>query len=288
MIAAILNWGMAFRFATCNEIFREAPLEDVCSQVYEAGYSGLEISPFTLAPDPAALSKDDRSAIRQVIRSADLEFVGLHWLLAAPEGLHATTSDPAIRKRTWEYVNHFVDLCADLGSDESRGVVVFGSPKQRSSRDGMTARQATEVYIEGLAKAAPHAESRGVILLVEALSPDQSDVVTSLAEAVAIVEQIASPAVQTMFDVHNAVAETESHLDLIKKYFPLIKHVHVNEMDGKEPGTGNYDFAGLLKCLAGLDYQGWISLEAFDFTRDPKEIVTRSIQHLKTPAMASA
>jgi len=270
---------MAYRFATCNEVFQNQPMVDVCAQVREVGYQGLEIAPFTLAPDPAALTSDERAALRQMMSAAHLEFVGLHWLLAAPAGLHATARDKNVRDRTWQYVNHFVDLCADL-AEEPGSVVVFGSPKQRCSRDGMTAAEATEAYIEGLAKVAPHAESRGVILLVEALSPDQCDVVTSLAEAVGIVQQINSPAVQTMFDTHNAVLETDPHVDLVKKFFPHIKHVHVNEMDGKEPGMGDYNFSALLDCLTELDYQGWVSLEAFDFSRDPKEIIARSLSTL--------
>lgn len=274
---------MAFRFATCNEVFQKWPIANACKSVREADYQGIEIAPFTLGADPAALSGDERIAIRQTIQDAQLEFVGLHWLLAAPEGLHATTRDENVRRRTWNYVDHFVDLCADLADspDGNNGVVVFGSPKQRNSRDGLTPREATDAYIQGLAKAAPHAESRGVTLLVEALSPDQSDVVTSLAEAVSIVNQINSPGVQTMFDVHNAIAEKASHTDLIREFFPFIKHVHVNELDGKEPGTGDYNFAALMQCLKDLDYQGWISLEAFDFTRDPEEIISRSINHLK-------
>jgi sugar phosphate isomerase/epimerase len=271
---------MAFRFATCNEVFQHQPMAQVCKIVHQAGYQGIEIAPFTLASDPASLTTEDRSALRTLIRSSHLEFVGLHWLLAAPEGLHATTHDKTVRERTWKYVGHFIDLCADLTQPGDKSIVVFGSPKQRNSRDGMTSREATDAYIEGMAKAAPHAEARGVTLLVEALSPDQSDVVTSLSEAVEIVRQINSPAVQTMFDTHNAVAETHPHVDLIKHFFPYIKHVHVNEMDGKEPGMGDYDFATLLKCLTDLHYDGWVSLEAFDFTRDPREIISRSISHL--------
>ncbi len=272
---------MNYRFATCNEVFKDQPMADVCRCVREAGYQGLEIAPFTLAADPASLSADDRSAIRLLMCDSGLEFVGLHWLLAAPEGLHATARDINIRIRTWQYVNHFIDLCADLAHGET-SVVVFGSPKQRSSRDGLTAREATDAFLEGLTHAAPHAEKRGVTLLVEALSPAQTDVVTSLAEAVSIVRQINSPAVQTMFDVHNAIAETTPHAELIKQYFPYIKHVHVNEMDGREPGMGNYDFASLLKCLNELNYSGWISLEAFDFSRDPREIISRSLHHLNS------
>ena len=58
---------------------------------------------------------------------------------------------------------------------------------------------------EGLASAAPHAQSRGVTILLEALPIGQCDVVQSLAEASEIVEAISSPAIQTMFGVHNAI-----------------------------------------------------------------------------------
>ena len=275
---------MAHRFATCNELFQNQPMADVCSQIREAGYQGIEIAPFTLSSDPVLLTSEDRADLRQLIPRLGLEFVGLHWLLAAPAGLHATTNDKSVRQRTWKYVDQFIDLCADLGDN---GVVVFGSPKQRSATDGMTPVEATEVYMEGLAKAAPHAEHRGVTLLVEALSPDQSDVVTSLAEAVRIVKQINSPAVKTMFDVHNAVAETVPHTDLLREFMPFIKHVHVNEFDGREPGMGDYDFASLLGCLSDLKYSGWISLEAFDFTRDPKEIISKSLNHLTSSSVAA-
>ena len=283
---------MAYRLATCNEVFRDEPLADVCSQLREVGYLGIEIAPFTLGSNPALLTAEERQAIRHTIQSSHLEFVGLHWLLAAPEGLQATAGDPEVRQRTWKYVNHFIDLCADLSdpAGETSGVVVFGSPKQRSSRDGLSSAEATNAFIEGLAQVAPHAQSRGVTLLVEPLSPDQTDVVTTLEEAVSIVKQIGSRSIQTMFDVHNAIREKEPHIDLIRRYFPYIKHIHVNELDGREPGMGDYDFQALLNCLTELKYDGWVSLEAFDFTRDAKQIVARSLNHLKScsPATASA
>jgi hypothetical protein len=46
-----------------------------------------------------------------------------------------------------------------------------------------------------------------VTVLVEALPANQSDVVQTLEEAVGIVREIGSPAIQTMFDVHNAIDE---------------------------------------------------------------------------------
>jgi D-psicose/D-tagatose/L-ribulose 3-epimerase len=275
--------AIPYRFAVCNELFEKVSFEEACKQVRGLGYEGLEIAPYTLGEDPSALSSGDRAQVRNVIEAEGLSFAGLHWLLVGPAGLHATTRDEAVRRRTWNYVRDMVDLCADFAGAQARdrGVLVFGSPKQRSTRDGMTPREATDVFTQELAEVAPHAESRGVTILVEALPANQSDVINRLADAVSIVRQIDSPAVQTMFDTHNAVDETEPHADVVRKYFSYIRHVHVNEIDGREPGMGDYDFAPLLAALAELKYSGWVSLEAFDFSRDPGSIASGSLRHLK-------
>jgi D-psicose/D-tagatose/L-ribulose 3-epimerase len=120
------------------------------------------------------------------------------------------------------------------------------------------------------------------------LSPDQTNVITNLQDAVSIVKQIGSPAVQTMFDTHNAVAEKEPHSELIRRYGSHIQHVHVNEMDGREPGTGDYDFGSLLNALAAAKYHGWISLEVFDFKRGGRQIAEDSLNHLKKVAPEAA
>ena len=272
-----------FRFAICNEVFEKASLAAACKHARELGYEGIELAPFTFGEDPAALTETDCTQMRKVIEKEGLEFVGLHWLLVGPSGLHATTRDETVRKRTWGYIHRMIDICADIAGSKAQdnGLLVFGSPKQRSSTNGMTPREACDVFTHELAHAAPHAESRGVKILVEALPLDQSDVVNTLADAVAIVRQIGSPAIQTMFDTHNAVEEVESHAVLVDRYFDAIRHVHVNEMDGSHPSRGDYDFRPVLTILKQRGYQGWVSLEAFDFSMPPEVIVTETIDYLK-------
>jgi D-psicose/D-tagatose/L-ribulose 3-epimerase len=257
------------------------PLARVCQEVRALGYEGLELAPYTLSPDPASLTPVERTTIRQTISDHGLTFVGLHWLLATPPGLQMAAKDEALRKRTWDYVRQLIDLCADLNESRKSPIVVFGSPKQRGTNEGLTPKEASAIFVEGMASVAGHAQSRGVTLLVEALASDQTDVVNTLEEAVAIVKKIGSPAVQTMFDVHNTLDEVLPHTELVRKYFPYIRHVHVNEMDGQEPGRGSYNFGALLNTLTELDYSGWVSLEAFDFTRDAREVAAGAITHLK-------
>jgi sugar phosphate isomerase/epimerase len=161
-------------------------------------------------------------------------------------------------------------------------VLVFGSPNQRKTTGGMTREEATRNYIDGLASVAPQAEDRGVTVLVEALPLAQSDVVQTLAEAVAIVGEIGSPAVRTMFDVHNAIDEHESHAALVDRYFDFIRHVHVNELDGRHCGAGSYDFRPVLEVLQRRGYAGWVSLEAFDFTPGAERLANESLRHLES------
>ena len=267
-----------FRHSICNEAFDKWSFADACKSIRKAGYTGIEIAPFTLAETPSSISAAQRSEYRDIMASEGLQFVGLHWLMVSPKGLHVTTPDAALRGRSWQHIRNLIDLCADLGPG---GVMVFGSPKQRETTGGLSREEATRHYVEGLAGVAPQAEARGVTVLIEALPKAQCDVVLTLAEAAALVREIASPAIQTMFDVHNAIDEADPHPALVERHFPLIRHVHVNELDGRHCGWGAYDFKPVLATLRRLDYQGWVSLEAFDFTPGAEKLANESLRHLE-------
>ena len=269
----------SFHHSICNEVFEKWDFTESCKAIRRAGYGGIEIAPFTLAEDPAQIQAGRRRELRGIIESEGLRFAGLHWLMVAPKGLHVTTPDATLRERSWRHIRNLVDLCADLGP---AGVMVFGSPAQRATTGGLSRAEATRHYADGLASVAPHALERGVTILVEALPKGQCDVVTTLDEAASIVQRINSPAIRTMFDVHNAVDETEPHAVLVDRHFDLIRHVHVNEMDGRHPGTGSYDFRPVLDVLRRRKFSGWVSLECFDFTPGADKIANDSLRYLES------
>jgi sugar phosphate isomerase/epimerase len=267
----------------CNEAYENWDFAEVCRSMKRHGYEGIEIAPFTLAESPDDLSPARRQELKDIMRSEGLRFVGLHWLLVGPKDIHVTTPDKSVRERSWNHVRKLIDLCADLGP---AGVMVFGSPKQRSTVDGISAQDATKNLVDGFASIAPQAEERGVRVLMEALPSNQTDVLLSLEEAVRYVKQIGSPFIRTMFDTHNAVFEKEKHAVLVDRYFEFIEHVHVNETDGShcgyvKPGAFAYDFVPVFKTLAARGYRGWISLEAFDFTPGPETIARESLEYLQ-------
>ncbi len=271
--------GGAFRLAICNETFQGWDFARSCRGALETGYTGIEIAPYTLSEDPASLAPGRRNEFRRTMASAGVEYVGLHSLLTVPRGeLHITTPNEAVRRRSWDYFRRLIDLAADLGPAP---VMVLGSGKQRGTVEGSSVADALKRLEDGLAEMAPHAEQRGVTILAEPLAPHLCDVLNTVGEAVALVRRIGSPAVQTMFDTHNAAAETLPHDEVIRKYGSYIRHVHLNEMDGRAPGMGSYDFSRVLLALKEIGYGRWLSVEVFHFEPSGEEVARRAARYLR-------
>jgi sugar phosphate isomerase/epimerase len=251
-----------------------------CRIVGNAGYKGIEVAAFALVKEGVQeIGGDERSKMVSVMKDAGIECAGLHWLLAAPpKGLHFTTPDTAVRKKTVAYFEKLIDFCGDLGGP----CMIFGSPKQRSTV-GISVDEAKKYFVEGLVKVADHAQQRSVKILIEHLPSSVTDVVNTLAEALELAEQINHPAVQIIYDFHNTDDETEPHDVLLEKYNKHIHHVHVQEMNGKHLGTGNAvnDYVKAFQTLKDLKYDKWISLEVFDFSPGGRRIAEESMSVLK-------
>jgi len=270
-----------FRYSMCNESLRDRSWAEQCDVIGRNGYTGVEIASFTLVEKGVQeISPSQRQQMVRDASNAGIEVVGLHWLLSPPpEGLHFTTPDKAVRQRSIGYLDQLIDFCGDLGGK----VMVFGSPNQRSTTGGATVEEANQYFADGLAQVADHARQRDVKILLESLSKDQTDVVNTLAEAMEIVNEIDHPAIQTMFDFHNTADETEPLDVLVKKYFDHIYHVHVQEMDGTYLGTGDavHNYVKSFQTLKNLGYDGWVSLEVFDFSPGGETIASESMKTLK-------
>ena len=270
--------GYRFRLAVCSGTFQGWSFAEACQGAVRTGYEGIEVAPHLLSDDPNSLSAGRRRELRDIREAEGLLYVGMHNMLKAPVWLHLTTPDRTRREKSWDYFRGLVDLCADLGDG---GLMILGSARQRNTVSGATRREARGRLAEGLAAVAPDAEARGVRILLEPLAPHLCDVVNNLGEAIAIVDQIGSPAVQSMFDTHNAVGETLAHGEAVRKHYRYIRHVHVNELDGRHPGNGDYDFRPILQALKDVEYPGWVSLEVFHFDHGPEDIARDSARFIR-------
>ena len=272
---------VGFKYAFCNESMQGMSWEAQCDLVARTGYQGIEIAPFSLVKEGVEeLGSVRRREMVRTMKAAGIECAGLHWLLSPPPpGLHVTTSDQELRRKSWAYVEKLIDFCGDLGGT----VMVFGSPKGRSTTAGQSVVEAKNHLADGLAGVADHAQRRGVKILLESLGHDQTDVVNTLAETVELLDRIAHPAIQTMFDFHNTTDETEPFPHLIEKFFSRIHHVHVQEMDGRYLGSGTAEneFFASFRKLKDLRFEKWISVEVFDFSPGAETLAAESLKTLR-------
>jgi sugar phosphate isomerase/epimerase len=268
------------QIALCNKVLRELPFEEQCAQAKRIGYDALEIAPFTLGDEPHRLDASVIETTRATVASAGLKVSGLHMLLQRPTGLSITTDDHAIAATTRDVGERLVALCAELGGR----YLVHGSAAQRhlSPAHEDTGRKRAFAYFEAMAKAA---ESAKVVYCIEPLAPDLTNYVSSVAEAVEIVDRIASPALKTMIDCCHAARSEKSGIPaLLWQYVSSghIAHIHANDPNRRGPGQGTLDFAGIVQAIRDTGYQGAIGVEPFIYEPDGLTCAAQSLRYLRS------
>jgi sugar phosphate isomerase/epimerase len=265
------------RLAICNEIFQGWTPETVVDYCAKLGYDGLEIAPFTLAKTVGEISAPQRRQIREAAARAGLGICGLHWLLARTEGLYLNHPEAAVRERTTRYLCDLVDCCADLGG----GILVLGSPQQRNILPGLTAQQAWDLAAQTLAGVVPRAETQGVVICLEPLSPAETNFINTAAEAIRFVGQFRSASMKIILDVKAMSSESEPIPRLISQSWPHFAHFHANDKNLKGPGFGEVDFGPIAAALGQTGYDGWVSVEVFKFEEGPEAIAKGSLEYLR-------
>lgn len=264
------------KFAICNEVYEGWEFGKVCEAAGAAGYTGVEVAPFTLGKPIREVTLEERFAMGRAAERAGVQIVGLHWILAQTTGFHVNSPDAAVRERTTGHLADLIHLSADLGG----GVMVFGSPKQRSVAEGLTYEQAWGYALETFQAIVPELERCHVTLCLEPLSPEETDFINTAREAARMIRAIDSPNFQLLLDVKAMSSEDKPIPQIIRDNAGLLRHFHANDANLRGPGFGDTDFAPIAAALKAIEYQGWVSVEVFDFHPDPVTIATGSIEYL--------
>jgi sugar phosphate isomerase/epimerase len=269
--------GSMFHYAICNETFEGWDHARVCRLVAELGYQGLEMAPFTLAPLITDVDSKQRQMLRGQAEDCGIRIIGLHWLLAKTQGLQLTSADEAVRRRTADYLVELARCCRDLGGD----LLVFGSPAQRRTPANATRAQATDYALDTLRRAAPGIADCGVKFCLEPLSPPEADFVNTAAEGLALLDRLQHPNFVLHLDVKAMATEDVPATELIRRHAARTGHFHANDPNKRGPGFGTTDFVPIFRALKESNYQGWVSVEVFDYSPDPETIARESIRYMK-------
>ena len=267
------------KIAICNELFEGWPVDRVFRYVAQLGYDGVEIAPYTLAESVLGLSPKKRREIRQAAEANGIEIVGLHWLLAKPEGLYINHPDEIIRIQTQEYIEALIHFCADIGGK----LLLHGSPHQRTVKEGWKFVDSWDYAKETFKVCLKLAQKRKVIYCIEPLLKKNTNFVNTVDEALRLVKEVNHPCFKMMFDCRNACAEEKKVLEALVRAVTSghLRHIHVNDANGMGPGFGKTKFLPILKTLMENNYRGYVSVEVSQFEPDPQTVASGSLGYLR-------
>lgn len=243
---------MSRRFAIHLALWTRDWTDDVLPFARKAGamgYDGVEISLLGAA-----------AATPNIVGRA-LADLGL--AVTTTYGLSATEDigsvDPAVRAHGIGRLEECVRAAHALGARVLSGVLY--APWQRFEPGRKAERR--DLAAAGLRALVPLAQDLGVMLGVEAINRFETDLVTTAAEALALVEAVGSPNVGVLLDsFHMNIEETDPPA-AIRSVGPHLVHYHCVDNDRGVPGGGTIDFAAQAAALAGIGFSGWITAEMF-------------------------
>jgi len=159
--------------------------------------------------------------------------------------------------------------------------MVIGSPKARNLMPGVSRDQAMEFSKEVFSACLPLAEKHGVTLAIEPLGPGETNFLNSAADGIELIERINHANFQLHLDVKAMSSETSPIPDVIRTSRAHTVHFHANDPNLLGPGMGDVKFEPIIAALRETGYNGYLSVEVFDFKPGAEHIARESAAYLK-------
>lgn len=251
------------KFGICNEMYLNLSIFEVIDHAAKLGYHGVELAPFTLTEDVASFPVEEQRRIAGYAHDKGIAIAGMHWLFVTPKGLHLTSADKSVRRRTLDFFRKLMEIGVNTGGR----ILTLGSPAQRSYSRGETEAEAFKRTVDFFAELASELESLELLVCLEPLEDDVTNFITSTSSAERIVKAIGSPSMGVTLDTHFLRWEAEKHsisaADAFRIAGSSLGHLHIQDDNSRAPGTGNADFTEFIAAVKEIGWQGYISMETF-------------------------
>lgn len=226
----------------------------------DLGFDYLEIP----AQAVAALAAEDFATLRERVRTLRTPVRAANSFLPATLKL---TGPDASEARQRDYVRGCLDRLEALGVR----TVVFGSGSARRVPDGFPREEAVRQIVTFGRLAAEEAGRRNIVIALEPLRRQESNIVNSVGEGLPIVRAVDRPAFGILVDFYHMTEEREDPA-ILREAGGLLRHVHVANPAGRV-FPRRLDEAGYLpfvSALRAVGYGGGVSIEARteDLARD--------------------
>jgi sugar phosphate isomerase/epimerase len=258
LLATAKSQSPAIRIGLCGPI----------SQIDAAKAAGFDYMDLRTS-EVAALSDADYAQLAAKLKQIGMPVLDTY--LFIPGNIKLT--GPNIDKdQQMAYVRLALDRVSKLGAR----VVAMGSGPARSYPDGFPKEQAYAQLVDFCKRIGPEARARNVVIAIEPLRPQESNIIGSLAEALAFIKDVNDPNIQLNLDYYQFEMVKEDPADILAAGDHIV-HVHMANPTGRVLPLrwDEYNYAPLFANLRKIGYDREMGVEASstDFAKEAPESI---------------
>ena len=183
-----------------------------------------------------------------------------------PAGVNPISPDAMVRRAAVDHLLRVIETAAACGARRVGGPVYapigYATGERRTHEEWSRA-------IECLSALTPTLESCDVMLALEPVNRGETYFLNTAADALALTNAINHPRVGLLIDTCHAHQEEKNTARAIQSLGSRLFHLHLSENDRSLLGTGQVDFASILRVLDGIGYNGILMIEGFGYSDDP-------------------
>lgn len=259
--------------------YQRNPIEDVFQDAKRFGYDYIELwggRPHAYAPD---LKAGDIKLIRQLIDKYEMPVRGY-----TPEHnaypYNFMIGSESMRRDAVEYLKLCMDMAKEMGAD-----FTLMSPSHAGYY--ATAQEIWDRLVRTMRELTEYAEKIGHKIVLEALTPYESNVCKSANDLAELFRQIPSESLVGMCDIIPPYVQQESILAYFDKLGKKMYHMHIVDSDGASdthimPGEGKMPLKELMTELKEMNYQGTMTIELVTaYINEPRLYARRAINNVR-------
>lgn len=204
----------------------------------------------------AALSATEFERVRQQVLASRLRCRSFNSLIRTMQVVGPEANLDAVSM----YLNAALDRCRQLGAR----VVVWGSASSRNIPAGHSREQAWQEIKRFLQRAGDIAKSHELVIGIEPLRKQESNIINAGAEALRLVDEVKHPNVKMIIDYYHLRMENEDP-DILVRAREHVVHLHFANPNGRRwPKSVDDDpeYGRFFQLVKQIGYTGGLSIEA--------------------------
>lgn len=173
-----------------------------------------------------------------------------------------SSEDPAMRQATEQYITFCIDMAKKLGASIVCGPMYASVGKARLI-PAAERRQEWERSVKSMRTLAAYAGEQGVRLAIEPLNRFETDMINTIEQALAYVNDVGHPNIGLHLDTFHMHLEEKDSAEGIRRAGDRVFHFHACENDRGVPGRGQVNWASIAVALRSIGYNGAVVIESF-------------------------